>query len=391
MSAVYNLELQRFLARGRVDPAQPPPDVSIGRDSVRDRLDSIAALGRTVLFCTGFDSMKRVGAHRKCLELFSSRGISVRELSGIGMNPSLERIDEAIEIARGGKIDFIFCLGGGSVIDTGKAVSVGLFGDLWVYVNEPARIEKAVPVVACTTTSGTGSHVTPYAVITNSATKEKKTLKHPLLLPRLSLVNTDLLRHIPATLTATTGFDVLCHAIEVFTRKDCDSLTADLSLRAIALVGKHLVGAFRGHDDTDRTGMAYADIFAGMALGRRGTHLAHAISHPISGRFPEISHGQALASISIASIEHQLRGSDRETKRRYAMLGSALSGDDDLVGALRRLIRDLQLDRNPTRLEAKDLQLIYQDTLRYRWESAAKCPVPVEPGHVWKIISESLG
>lgn len=350
----------------------------------------ISSFGKTVLFCTGRSAIKRLKFHKKYVDLFMNNDVKIVEYSAICANPTLETIEEGIRIAKKGEVDFVFCLGGGSVIDSGKAVSVGLFGDVWDFIEKKAEIKRSLPVVAMSTTSGTGSHVTPYAVINNSATCEKKTLRHRLLIPKLSIVDIDIIEFVPPYITATTGFDVLCHAMEVYTLEGSDGASSEFALKAIELVGKHLCNSFLNKSREDVIGMAYADIFAGIALALKKTHVPHAISHPITARFPEINHGQALAYVAPRTLEMQYERVDKEIKQRFHDINFALAIGSDLSVSLRGLIQKLGLDVPVRKMSENDLRSIYEDTVGYRWSSVERSPCPISKENIKKIIFESL-
>jgi len=365
-------------------------DIHVGSNVDEKISAEISSFGKTVLFCTGRSAMKRLKFHKKYADLFMNNDVKTVEYSGICANPTLETIEEGIRIAKKGKVDFIFCLGGGSVIDSGKAVSVGLFGDVWDFIEKKVVIKRSLPVVAMSTTSGTGSHITPYAVINNSATCEKMTLRHRLLVPKLSIVDIDIIEFVPPYIIATTGFDVLCHAVEVYTLKDCDGTSTAFALKAIELVGRHLYNSFLNRSREDKIGMAYADIFAGIALALKKTHVPHAISHPITARFPEINHGRALAYVAPRTLEMQYERVDKEIKKRFHDINFALGIDSDLSTSLKRLIQKLRLDKPIRKMSAEDLQTLYEDTVGYRWTSVERSPCPMNKEDIRKIIFESF-
>ena len=365
-------------------------DIHVGSNVDEKISEKISRFGNTVLFCTGRSAMKRLKFHAKYTDLLMKNDVKIVEYSGICANPTLETIEEGIRIAKKGEVDFVFCLGGGSVIDSGKAVSVGLFGNVWDFIEKKDEIKRNLPVVAISTTSGTGSHVTPYAVINNSATCEKKTLRHKLLVPKLSLVDTDIIEYAPPYIIATTGVDVLCHAVEVYTLEDSDGASSEFALKAIELIGKHLYNSFMNKSREDKVGMAYADIFAGIALALKKTHVAHAISHPITARFPEINHGHALACVAPKTLDLQFKRVDGEMKKRFDDINFALGIDSDLPTSLKKLIQKLRLDKPLRKMSAEDLQILYEDTCGYRWGSVERSPCPMNKEDIKNIIFESF-
>ncbi len=366
-------------------------NLEIGQGILESAFEEIEKYGKKVLFCTGVSSMKRLGFYDKCVELFVKHGIEVIPYTGIIANPTLKLIEKGVKIAKENKVDFIFSLGGGSVIDAGKAIACGVFGNVWDFVEKKKKIQKALPVVACSTTSGTGSHFTPYAVISNIQTREKKTLKDIRILPKLAIVEIEITKHAPQHIVASTGFDVLCHAMEVYTRKDSTEAANEFSLKAIDLVGKYLYNSYSNNENIDsKIGMAYADAFAGIALALIGTHLPHAISHPISQRFPKINHGQSLAHITPKSFEIISRKASPELKKKLETISKTLNGGSDLVTTINLLIKSLNLDKSPITFSDEDRELIFIDTVNYRWSSVERAPVSVGKEDVREIVFESL-
>ncbi len=365
-------------------------DIHVGNNDHGRVVESSGRLGRKVLFLTGNRAMRNYGFLAKYMALFKEHGLEVRLYDNISSNPTLKQMQEGLAVAQEQKPEFIFALGGGSVIDTAKIISAGVFGDVWDFVEKRQEIKEAIPLVASATTSGTGSHVTPYAVVTNTDTLEKKTLKHPLLLPRISAVDLDITRHMPRYVLATTGFDVLCHAVEVYTRKDCTRMAAEFCENALRLTREHLVASYNNDSVDNRLGMIYADIHAGIALTLVGTHVPHAISHPISARFPDINHGQALAYVLAETSRKQIENGDDELRAKFRSISELLGGSSDFVRTVRNYEKLLDL-RRPHEFTPEDCELVYLDTVGYRRPSVDRSPAGLTGIEVREIIGRSLG
>ena len=364
-------------------------NIHVGRNDHERVVQEAAKLGKKLLFVTGSRAMRRYGFLETYLDLFREAGLEVMHYDNIEPNPTLKQMEEGLAAARKFEPDFIFALGGGSVIDTAKAISVGLYGNIWDYVEKKAEIEKAIPIVASATTSGTGSHVTSYAVVTKADDLEKKTLKHSLLLPRISAADLDITRHMPPEIIASTGFDVMCHASEVYTRKDCTEAAAEFCTNALRLVRENLVAAYNGDSDDSLMGMIYADIYAGIALALVGTHAPHAISHPISARFPRITHGKALAYVFTETSRKQIENGDPETREKFMAISDLLGGSSDFVRTILNYKKLLGLDETP-RFSEQDCEGIYLDTIGYRWPSVKRSPAGLTQAEVRNIIRKSL-
>lgn len=365
-------------------------NISIGNNLHEPLIKYVQSFGKKVLFCTGNTAMRNLGFIKKYNALFNKYKFDVYHYDNIFPNPTLKQMQEGIFFAKKIKPDFIFALGGGSVIDTAKAISVGMYGNVWDFVEKKANIHHSIPIVASSTTSGTGSQVTPYAVITNTDTLEKKTLKHPLLIPKLSIADVSITRFAPKYIVATTGFDVLCHVAEVYTREDCSETAEEFAKNALMLVRKHLVRSYNNKGVKHKLGMIYADFYAGIALALVGTHAPHAIAHPISARFPLINHGQALAYIMADTIKTQREKKNDVLNNKFIKISQLLGGNGNIVRTIEDYVKCLELNRKLADFSAHDAELVIKDTLGYRRESIRKSPVNLPEEDIASIVYNSL-
>lgn len=216
-------------------------------------------------------------------------------------------VEEAIERARAASPDVIIGFGGGSALDLAKLIALGLAHGtpLNRFYGENLVPGPVLPLVAVPTTSGTGSEVTPVAVLADPDRELKVGISSPHLIPRAAVVDPRLMVGAPASVTASAGADALVHAIEAFTAQDRtpawseqlpvfvgrNLLSSTLALEAIGLIGRSLRRAVRNGEDFEaRAQMAYASLLAGMAFGTAGTHLSHAIQYPV-GALTHTPHG----------------------------------------------------------------------------------------------------
>jgi alcohol dehydrogenase class IV len=202
---------------------------------------------------------------------------------------------------------------------------------------------------------------------------------------------------MPRQTLASTGFDVLCHATEVYTRDDCTPVVERFCKKAIHLVRDHLISSYAPHPQSshedrlcDAAGMAFADIYAGIALALKGTHLAHAISHPISGRFPEITHGQALAYVGPETARIQIKKGNSALRAKYEFLSDAIGGGQEFDQTMRNYRRLLGLECTAHAFTERDCESIFQDTMGYRLGSVKRCPAQLDEKDVRTIIDNSL-
>ena len=185
-------------------------------------------------------------------------------------------------------------------MDTAKAIAVEVShpGTAWDYIwcRETQPTERTLPIVAVTTTSGTGSQVSAVAVVTNPAEKDKSALNHRNIYARVAIVDPELVLTVPAHITASTGWDVFAHAFESFVGLRSSPYTELLALEAIRLVADWLPAAVAdGSNRAAREQMAWADTLAGLCLAHTGVALPHGIGMTIGGYCPHIMHGEALA------------------------------------------------------------------------------------------------
>jgi alcohol dehydrogenase class IV len=233
-------------------------------------------------------------------QLLTDIGISVAHFDQVQPNPTTENISAGAEMAREHKAEMIIGLGGGSSMDSAKAIAVEATheGTSWDYLfyRNTQPTEKTLPIIAVSTTSGTGSQVTQVAVVTNSKERDKSAIYHPLVFPRICIIDPELMVTVPEHITASTGFDVFCHAFESMLHPAASAYTDMLAHKAIELVIKTLPSLLTRLDDVPgRENMALADTLAGLCIANAGVTLPHGIGMAIGGMYPHVMHGESLA------------------------------------------------------------------------------------------------
>lgn len=277
-------------------------------------------LGNKCLLVMGRNSMRKLGVQKSVLNILQNAGIETVLFDEVEPNPTLQIVDKGARLAIDNKVQVIVGLGGGSAIDTAKGIAIMAahpdISSIWDFSptnKKPRSIEGALPLVAITTTSGTGSHLTPYYVISNADTYEKPGSGHPLVFPKCSIVDLEIIVKMPPLLTAETGFDVLTHALEGLVSSNGSPISSALALKTIELAYKYLPVAYRKGDDIKaRENMALADCFAGLVLSTADTVLGHAMSHAVSGRYHKISHGASLAALTPGVLRYTIENADND-------------------------------------------------------------------------------
>jgi alcohol dehydrogenase class IV len=279
-----------------------PTELRFGRGGFDQAGELVARYGRRCLLVTRPVHGVFTEIVRHVKDLLAENGVAVAHFAGVVPNPTTDCVGDGAELARSFGADVVLGVGGGSSMDTAKAIAVEAThpGRAWDYLwcSDSQPTASTLPVIAVTTTSGTGSHLTQVAVVTNTAERTKSALFDAHLFPRVAIVDPDLMVTVPPHVTASTGFDVFCHAFESYLHPNASSLTDMLALEAIRLVVKHLPLAVREAANQDaRCGMAWADTLAGLCIANAGVTLPHGIGMTISGQCPQVMHGEALAVV----------------------------------------------------------------------------------------------
>jgi hydroxyacid-oxoacid transhydrogenase len=323
------------------------------------------------------------GAPQRIAEQFAAYGIEARVYDGVHVEPSDESMRAAIEHARAsGPWDAFVAVGGGSSIDTAKAVNLLTTnpGELMDYINPPVGGGRAPsnplkPLVAVPTTTGTGAESTTVCVLDVLELKVKTGISHVRLRPVLAVVDPDLTLTQPAGVTAAAGMDILCHALESYTARPYTSYerkrpeervpycgsnpVADMwSEQALHLLSRSFRSAvLHGDDVAARAEMAMAATFAGLGFGNAGVHIPHANAYPIAGRVrdfrpegypdeePMVPHGMAVALTAPEAFRFTFEAQPERHLRAAELLDPSAGKPDDLAeflpGVLMKLMRDI--------------------------------------------------
>lgn len=237
--------------------------------------------------------------YSKVKKFLRDAGMKVVHYDGVVPNPTTESVNEGTHIARIEKIDVVIGLGGGSSMDTAKAIAVAAVneGEAWDYLFfKSPQPQKTLPTIAISTTSGTGSQVTQVAVMTETKTSTKSAIFNNLIYPKVTIVDPELMVTVPKHITASTGFDAFCHCFESYININGSIYTDAIALEGIKAVAQYLRAAVEdGKNLEAREGMAWADTCGGLAIANAGVTLPHGIGMTISGHCSIIMHGESLA------------------------------------------------------------------------------------------------
>ncbi len=267
---------------------------------------------KALLLLSNGKSAKTSGAYDKVIHGLDKAGVSFAEFARIMENPVKSVVMEGAAFAMENGCDFILALGGGAVLDSSVAISAMATnpGDLWDYVHGgtgkglPLK-NKGLPIVTIATSSGTGSEINCWGVISNPETHEKIGFGDPSLTPVLSIVDPELMRTVPAKYTAYQGFDALFHNTEVMMSKGVNIMSEALALSAIENIARYLPRAVRDGTDLEaREHVAYGSTIAGITMQLTSTTAQHSMEHAMSAYHPKLPHGAGLIMISKAFAEY---------------------------------------------------------------------------------------
>lgn len=275
--------------------------------------------------------------------------------------PTLTTVEQGVNVAKLAGCDLVIAIGGGSTVDAGKAIAAMLTnaGELLDYVEVVGRgrtlTHPPAPFVAIPTTAGTGAEVTRNAVLSVPERRVKVSLRSPLMLPRLALVDPELTYDLPPAVTASTGLDALTQLIEPYVSCRANPMVDAICVEGIQRAARSLRRAWlAGHDKAAREDMALASLFSGMALANAGLGGVHGFAAPIGGMFPA-PHGTVCAAllphVMAANIRAlRDRSSDDTALCRYGEMGRLLTGRpaagaDDGVQWVGELVAELGIPR----------------------------------------------
>ncbi|MGW8428442.1 iron-containing alcohol dehydrogenase [Peribacillus simplex] len=272
--------------------------------------------------------IKNAGLLEDVYTSLKKNNVTFDEFYEVKPNPRDTDCDSAANQFRDKKIDGILTIGGGSAIDTAKAVSILLTngGTIKDYEGISVATNEPLPIICIPTTAGTGSEVTFWSIITDTKNEYKMAIGDSRIAPKIALLDTELTASLPASIAASTGMDALTHAIEAYTCKVANPITDGMALHAIRLISENLVEAIYGNNNENaRQNMLIGSLIAGIAFGNSDTASVHCLSEAIGGLY-DTPHGVANAIFLPYVFKHNM---DADIKK-HAEVGYAMGIDPRL-------------------------------------------------------------
>ena len=313
--------------------------------------------GTKALIVTGSSSTKKSGLLQKVLDLLAKEGIASIVADNIPQNPTTDAVMEAAKTARDNGCDMVIGLGGGSSLDASKAIAFMAKneGHVSEYIlAKRTGCGQCLPVVSIPTTCGTGSEADCFAVLNDNATNDKRTLRQFITLPKLSIVDPELMMTMPDGVLRSVMFDALVHNIEGYLSRHANPISEMFSLKGVELLAENMPKLLA--DKTNRSAweaVCLASTFGGFSLQNAGNCAVHGLEHPASG-LRNVVHGKGLAAVIIPVLETTIA----VCPERFAALSKIMGGtsEHDFLEQINKIRKYLELD-----ISLKDLGVLEED------------------------------
>lgn len=330
---------------------QTTPRTLMGPGSLNQIADEVKRLnGERVMIVTD-PNLVKAGIVGRVEELLNAAGISVKRFDNVEPDPPYQTASQAAVRTREMRADLVLAVGGGSALDIGKvaAILVTNVDGVTSYFGIDLVPKRGLPTIAVPTTAGTGSEVTPIAILSDHEDKLKKGIVSPYLFPTVAVLDPELTVGLPAAVTAATGMDALIHAVEAYTSRNAYSVSDMLALEAMKLIISNIRTAYaNGSDLSARACMLQGSLLAGMAFANAGVTAVHAFAYPIGAEF-HIPHGVANSVMLAPVMEFNMMGNLPKFAHMAEVFGEDGRGLSDrqaamvFVEALQTLATDLKI------------------------------------------------
>ncbi len=343
-----------------------------GAGAISAIVPEIKSRGFSKAFVASDPDLIKFGVTAKVTDILDAEGLPYEVYSDIKPNPTIANVQNGVKAFRASGADYIIAIGGGSSMDTSKAIGIIItnpeFEDVRSLEGTAATKNPCVPIIAVPTTAGTAAEVTINYVITDPEKERKFVCVDPHDMPVIAVIDPDMMSSMPAGLTAATGMDALTHAIEGYITKAAWEMTDMFHLEAIRLISENLRGAVANTKE-GREGMALGQYIAGMGFSNVGLGIDHSMAHTLSAHY-DTPHGMACAQLLPISMEF-----NRDyTGEKYREIARAMgvAGVDEMtqeeyrdaaIAAVRKLSSDVGIPEKNERIREEDLNQLAADAL----------------------------
>ncbi len=321
-----------------------------GAGAIKEIATEVKGRGFNKAFVCSDPDLVKFGVTQKVLDVLDADGLTYELYSNIKPNPTIENVQSGVEAYKASGADYIIAIGGGSSMDTAKAIGIIInnpeFADVVSLEGVAPTKNKCVPILAVPTTAGTAAEVTINYVITDVAKNRKMVCVDPKDIPVVAFVDPEMMASMPKGLTAATGMDALTHAIEGYITAGAWELSDMFHLKAIEIISRSLRGAV---DNTPegREGMALGQYVAGMGFSNVGLGIVHSMAHPL-GALYDTPHGVANAIILPTVMEYNAEATG--DKYKYIAQAMGVTGTENMsveeyrkaaIDAVKQLSKDV--------------------------------------------------
>jgi len=326
-----------------------PTAIEFGAGAARQIAEHVKALGGTKALIVGDPGVVQAGVAARLIEPLQAAGIPHALFSEIEADPDIASVEKGTALAKAEGCDLVIGVGGGSSLDTAKAIGIMLTneGHIRDYVGINKVTRPAAPVIAVPTTAGTGSEVTIWSVLSDKKEKVKLSVGSPYNCPTLALCDPELTITLPPHITAATGMDALTHALESYVNKATQPISEGMSVQAMKMIARSLrLAVVQGENVRARSDMLMASLIAAMAFNSTRLGLAHALALPLGAHF-KIPHGTVNAILLPEVMQFNLIGNVEKYAEIAAIFGekveslSAREAAERSVAAIRQLKNDV--------------------------------------------------
>jgi len=353
--------------------------------------------GKKVLIVTGKKSTKKTGLLYRVIEYLKAEDLENVVFDEVQQNPLTTTVETGVKLAKQEGCDIVLGLGGGSAMDTAKAIAFSCVneGDISDYIFGKQG-HGALSIILVTTTAGTGSEADSIAVLTNPKTRDKKALKSPYIYPKESIIDPELMTTMPKKVIAATGFDALCHAIEGYLSKYANPITDALALDVIKRISENLPKVYNNPSDIKSWGnMAIANTMAGMVLDSSGATLIHGMEHPLSGLY-NIVHGEGLAALMPTALEYTFAFAVKKCKNIVLAMEYIDESDEIVPSKAKDVVIDLlekinlKVSLKELGVKEEDVDWLTQNALKTMKHAIYKHPVVLDKNKIRQLYIDCL-
>lgn len=364
------------------------PKIFFGEGALKNAALELSGLGTKALIVTG-KIITKTGLTRELQNFLSSLKIESVVFNDLPGEPDDKMIMSGVQVFKFENCDFIIGLGGGTPLDTAKAISaMSVLPEKMIDYKGKELNGNFAPLVLIPTTAGTGSEVTRYFVFTNTGTNEKLLYKGDSLLPKLAVIDYNYTISAPESITMATGMDALCHAVESYTCRKANPVTEMYCLDAVKRIFKYLPIACKdGSNKEARENMSFAAYEAGVAINGAPTTIIHGMSRPIGACF-HVPHGISNAMLAVECLKAVSEGCYEKFSALGLAIGVANKSDDPKTGAEKFIaaLEGLTLELKVPTLREYGLDLEKFAALEEKM--AGDSVASGSPANCWKVLSK---